>query len=157
MNKTVVYRATVTHGSTGVPVAVEIPVKPSEGMAFRLRRVVFQLASAPSADTAVLWALSKNNSELAKASLAIYRASQWIAVAGIQVQFGGASGAEGGVLGVSVDLWDHDYRLPMSPTFHTVAIGQLFANDVYLWGEMVPMSRGARNAAIAYQGGLFDA
>ncbi len=157
MNKTVVYHATVTHGSTGVPVAVTLPVKPSEGLAFRLRRVVFALAAPPTADAGILFALSKVNNEPAKASLAIYRASQWIAVAGIEAQFGGASGANAGDMTKSVELWDHDYRLPMAPVFHTVTIGELFACDCYLWGEMVPISRGQRNAAIAYQGGLFDA
>lgn len=152
MNRVIGFSVGLNHGSSGVPVVAPIPIKVPEGHAFRLRRVIFQLASLPNLDTDAFYALSQISIERAKESTARFRNTIWIAQRNFSIEVTTTGMASGNLILVE-ELWAEDYRLVMQPMFHTFAVGGLQTNTCHLYGEMVKATEGERNAIIAWQGG----
>ena len=156
MNRTVEYGVRVTPAGSGTPLAAQIPLSVPVGTAFRVRRAEFRWRALPNADSDVTGGISKINQEAARPSAnALLTHNQYMAFFSwaIEVVTTGTTAVE---MFVRQELWEYDYRLVMPPTAHLVVTGNLGIEVAFfLYGEMVPMSQGQRNAAIAYQGGLF--
>jgi len=158
MNKSIQFQAELVGAFTGVPVSVAIPLKITEGQAFRVRAVEFWKTDIAGVDEVDLLGLSRLSQANVKASMPILRlATDFIARAALGIETTGTSSGHINTLHFRTELWEYDYRLVMPPFFHLGTIGQLTQWVCFLTGENVPATQGQRNAIIAWQGGLWDA
>lgn len=156
MNRVVQYVVPLT-GVGNTPVRVAVPLAVPDKLAFRIRRVQFRIQTMPNSDRDYLMGLSMvNRQPIIGGGVAGFISSPtFIAFAAAGVEISGTAGIGVVKLDHVVDLWDYDYQLVMPPTFHLLTVTSADAVICAVYGEMVPVSTGKRNAIIATQGGLW--
>ena len=153
-NDVIQYSAVLNPTPTGVVLVIPVPILVPEGLGLWVRAIEFRWSGVQAGDFEAFAGVSLVAEQPALPSTAALLAhTKFMAFDALASEFS-TSGETLARTTRRVDVSDLRYVLVMRPTLQAVNVGNTFMTIVaVVFGELVGVSEGQRNAIIATQGG----